>query len=63
MQERLPLAPAAGDFAGLTVDLHLTHVASDGLPALDLASILIQQSPTHVVAAVPLEPAARVGRV
>src|SRR5262249_9477509 len=38
----------------------LRRVSSDGLPALDLPRILIGDAAAHVVAAIPLKPAARV---
>src|SRR5262249_54343815 len=40
--------------------LDLRDVPPDRLPALDLARVLLRQPAAHVVAAVPLEPPARV---
>src|SRR5262249_32074595 len=63
MQQRLPLPAPAQEIAGLAVFLHLAHVPFNRLPALDLSCILIRQTAAHVVAAIPLEPSARIVRV
>ena len=60
MQERLPLTLAAGQFPGLAVALNLPDVAPDRLPAPDLATVFVRHAAAHVIAAVPLEPAARI---
>src|SRR5262249_38306187 len=60
MQERLALPRPAGDSAGFAIPLHLAHVAADRLPAFDLPRVLIGNAAAHIVAAVPLKPAARV---
>ena len=60
VQQRLALAAAAEQVARLAVLLHLADVAADRLPALDLAAVLRRHAAAHVIAAVPLEPAARV---
>src|SRR5262245_34892064 len=60
VQQRLALALATGEIAGLAMLLHLAHVAADRLPASDLALVLLRHAAAHVVAAVPLEPAARI---
>src|SRR5215813_4820436 len=60
MQQRLALALAAQQVARLAVALNLPHVAADRLPATDLAAVLVRHAAAHVVAAVPLEPAARI---
>jgi len=48
---------------GLAVPLDLCDVSSDSLPSLDLARVLLRHAATHVIAAVPLEPAPRIVRV
>src|SRR5262245_7885335 len=60
MQQRLALAGAAEEIARLAVALDLADVAADRLPAADLALVLRRQAAAHIVAAVPLEPAARI---
>src|SRR5262249_35458642 len=60
VQQRLALALAAQEIARLAVALDLAHVATDRLPAPDLAAVLVRHAAPHVVAAVPLEPAARI---
>src|SRR5262245_25297550 len=40
--------------------LDLPHVAADRLPALDLTAVFVADTAAHVVAAIPLEPAARI---
>src|SRR4029453_12760163 len=60
VQQRLALALAAGEFARLAVFLDLPNVAADRLPTLDLTAVFVRHAPAHVVAGVPLEPAARV---
>src|ERR1700712_5728863 len=60
MQQRLPLPGAEGQVAGLAVALDLADVAAHGLPALDLAAVLLGQAAADCVAAVPLKPAARI---
>ena len=47
---------------GLAVPLDLCDVSSDSLPSLDLARVLLRHAATHVIAAVPLEPAPRIVR-
>src|SRR5689334_14745905 len=63
MQQRLALPLAAGQFAGLAIALYLPHVAADRLPALDLAAIFVGHAAAQVIAAIPLEPAARIVRM
>src|SRR5690242_11819147 len=60
VQQRLPLARAAVGITWVAVLLHLRDVAANLLPAPDLAAIFLGQPAAHVVAAVPLKPAARV---
>src|SRR5579862_5998306 len=60
MQQRLALPLAAQQIAGFAVFLDLPNVAADRLPTLDLPGIFVRHAATHVVAAVPLEPAARI---
>src|SRR5262249_26074847 len=59
MQNRLPLTPSALHIATFAILLHLSNVTLDRLPAFDL-SLIILAAPAHVVAAVPLKPAARI---
>src|SRR5262245_29439079 len=63
VEQSLTLPPVAQKIARLAVALDLSDVPTHGLPALDLPGVLLGQSPPHVVAAVPLEPAARVLRM
>src|SRR3954462_6067089 len=63
MQQRLPLAFSAPDVAGLTVHLNLANMAPHGFPAFDLPCILAGEPAAHVVAAIPLEPAAWIVRM
>src|SRR5262245_58891888 len=60
LQQRLPLPRAAGQVARLTVPLDLPDVPAPCLPSSDLPPVFIEQAAAHVVAAIPLEPAARV---
>src|SRR5262245_17738485 len=60
MQQRLALARPAHRVAWLAMLLDLCNVAANRFPALDLACVLLSHSAPHVVAAVPLEPAARI---
>src|SRR6185369_3118439 len=59
VQQGLALAWPAGQVAGAAVGLDLGEVAADGVPAFDLA-VVVEAAAAEVVAAVPLEPAARV---
>jgi hypothetical protein len=63
VQELLALARPAHRIARLAMSSDLRHVALDSLPASDLAGVLVGQPPAHVVAAIPLEPAARIVRM
>ena len=58
VQQCLALALAAGKITWLAIALNLAHMPSNSFPAADLASIFFRPTATHVVAAVPLEPAA-----
>jgi hypothetical protein len=60
MQQHLPLARAAHGIARLAMLSHLRDMPPHRLPAADLASILAGHPPAHEIAAIPLEPAARV---
>src|ERR1700684_1064740 len=60
VQQRLPLAGSARQIAGFAVALDLSDVPSYRLPALDLPAIFLGRPSAHVVAAIPLEPAARI---
>src|SRR3974390_2367286 len=63
MQQRLPLARAAHRIPGLAVFPDLLDVTPYRLPALDLARVFLRHAAAHVIAAVPLKPAARIIRV
>ena len=54
------MARAAENVAAFAVEFDLPDVTPDRLPPPDLPPILVRQTPAHVVAAVPLEPAARI---
>jgi hypothetical protein len=58
VQESLSLTGPARLIARLAVPLDLCNVPPDGLPALDLARVLLRHAAAYVVAALPLEPAA-----
>src|SRR5579872_2314124 len=58
MKQRLALTGAAGAVAGLAVALDLPDVPTHRLPALDLPPVFVSYAAPHVVAAIPLEPAA-----
>src|SRR5690349_6031878 len=60
MQERLALPRAAGQVARLAVPLDLPDMPAYGLPSPDLAPVFGRHAAAHVVAAIPLEPAARI---
>src|SRR5262249_55225410 len=60
MQQRLSLAFAAHEIARLAMPLDLADVAAHRLPSPDLATILVGQAAAHVIATIPLEPAARI---
>jgi hypothetical protein len=60
VQQGLPLARPAKGIAGLAVLSDLRDVPSKRPPALDLAPVLLGHPPPHEVAAIPLEPAARI---
>jgi hypothetical protein len=60
MQQRLTLARPAGHIARLAMALQLADVTPNGLPASDLAGIFLGNAAPHVVAAIPLKPAARI---
>src|SRR4051812_7788548 len=60
MQERLPLPRAAGQVSRLAVPLDLPDMPADGFPSLDLPPVFGRHAAAHIVAAIPLEPAARI---
>jgi hypothetical protein len=62
VQHGLPLAGPTEDVAALARTLDLAHVAAHGAPAPDLPRIVVHAA-AEIVAAVPLEPAARIIRV
>src|SRR5262245_53181032 len=57
MQECLTLPLAAGEVTLFTVPPDLCDVSLDLLPTPDLPRILLRHAASHVIAAVPLEPA------
>src|SRR6185437_7631951 len=63
MQQRLALTAPTGEVAAVTVTFDLADVPAHCFPALDLPPVLVGDPPAHVVAAVPLEPAARIVRM
>src|SRR5690348_6270338 len=60
MQKRLALARPTEQIAALAIALDLAHMPADGAPAADLPAILLGQAATHVITAIPLEPATRI---
>ncbi len=60
VQQRLPLTPAAPQISRTACKLQLPHMAANGFPTLDLPHVFVRHPAAHVVAAVPLEPAARI---
>jgi hypothetical protein len=59
MPHGLALFATTGEIASPAVLANLSDVPSNRLPTSDL-SFIIRPSPSHVVSAVPLKPAARV---
>ena len=60
VQQRLPLSRPAKQIAWLAVPFDLAHMPAHGFPSLDLPAVLGAQPAAHVIAAIPLEPAARI---
>src|SRR5262245_54317740 len=60
MQQRLALAGTAPEVTRLAGASYLRDVPAHRLPAADLALIRSRQPPAAPVAAIPLEPAARI---
>lgn len=56
------MARAAIEIMRRAVGLDLSGVAGEVAPAFDLVGIDIGEAATHIIATIPLEPAARVGR-
>jgi hypothetical protein len=56
VEERLALTGPTGEVTSATVVGDLSNVSTDGLPSLNLAFILLRETPTQIVATVPLEP-------
>ncbi len=69
MQQRLALLSAAIKITWTAIERDLGNVAAHGLPAFDLLRVFpaptvgVGQAAAHVVAAIPLKPAARVVRM
>jgi hypothetical protein len=63
MQERLSLPFAAAEITRLAMPFDLTDVPADRVPTPDLTPIFVWHPAAHVIAAIPLEPTARVVRV
>ena len=60
MKQCLTLPPATQQIAGFAILLDLLNVAANRLPAFDLPCVFLRQAAAHVIAAIPLEPAARI---
>ena len=60
VKQCLALPLAAGEVALLTMPSDLCDVPLDLLPASDLPRVFFRNAAPHIVAAVPLEPAARI---
>src|SRR6476620_7058849 len=60
VQERLPLPRAAGQVTRLAVPLDLPDMPAYGFPSLDLPPVFGRHAAAHIVAAIPMEPAARI---
>jgi hypothetical protein len=63
VQQRLALAPSAAQVPRLAVLLDLPYVPAHSFPTRDLPAVLLRHATTHVIAAIPLEPATRVVRM
>src|SRR5579859_2757382 len=63
MEQRLALTRPASVVSRVAVALYLPDVPAYRLPAPDLSPVLIRDSPAHVIAAVPLEPASGIVRM
>ena len=60
MKQCLTLPRATQQIAGFAILLDLPNVAANRLPAFDLPCVFLRQAAAHVIAAIPLEPAARI---
>ena len=60
LQQCLSLSGSARKVAWLTVIAQLRCMSSKCLPAFDLAHVLVGHAAPHIVAAIPLEPSARI---
>src|SRR5262249_47939058 len=60
VQERLALSPAAEKIGRFAMPPDLLHVPTHGFPAFDLTAVFFRHPPAQIIAAIPLEPAARV---
>src|SRR5579883_321719 len=63
MQQGLPLASPTRQITRFAMLFDLRYVSLNRFPAFDLPRIFFGHAPAHVVAAVPLEPAARIVRM
>ena len=60
VKQCLTLPRATQQIAGFAILLDLPNVAANRLPAFDLSCVFLRQAAAHVIAAIPLEPAARI---
>jgi hypothetical protein len=63
LQQGLPLPGPAEAIARRAIRPYLRGMAAEGVPASDLSPVLVRHAAAHMVAAIPLEPAARVVRM
>lgn len=63
MQERLPLLAPAVQVARPAIVFYLRDMPAHGSPALDLALVFAFDASSHVISAIPLEPAAWIIRI
>jgi len=60
VEEGLALARAAGEVARAAIISYLRAVTAERFPSLYLPLVFFAETPAHIVAAIPLKPAARV---
>jgi len=58
VEQGLPLTRAAEDVTGIAIGLYLRDVALHCFPTADLPPVFVRRAAAHVIAAIPLEPAA-----